>query len=402
MVANRATYSTWQPTSGGEIFVFARDEFGRIVEQMKANHNVLRRASDNLFSTQRHRQLRKALLVLSGTHIWLDDIRARFHTVWQSSYQSSTGQICVPISLPIARLTPSVVTGDWQLRTELEAYMLQFEAKVLATRWYGIPPAISVPPVEPSDVLSRRTRGHAPLPGLAHIWTIGDSLARHWARRCRIWSHRLSRLALFLGHPMAQAYVSADHWIRLEHTAYCLRLLVSRLLQIEDILNFAGWPGRNTSGILQAPSHHHFLRPYPNPYYFLALDPVGAGRKPRPRGLHVLVDPSMIGTGSGTRIKPPGFITGCGHARGHLLGKDLGGDGKAPLNIVTLWNKPVNHPIMYGFEEVVKRLVVDYNQVVLYMVTVDYSSNREIPDSVRLFAAGERFGRLSARVLNVR
>jgi hypothetical protein len=53
----------------------------------------------------------------------------------------------------------------------------------------------------------------------------------------------------------------------------------------------------------------------------------------RPTGVRAVITEDMIGTGSpaAQRIRPPGFGGGAvGHARGHLLGDQLGGSGQIP------------------------------------------------------------------------
>ncbi len=50
--------------------------------------------------------------------------------------------------------------------------------------------------------------------------------------------------------------------------------------------------------------------------------------------------PDMIGTGSPAKslIKPVGFGRQAqGHARGHLLGNQLGGSGSDPRNLMTIY-----------------------------------------------------------------
>lgn len=55
---------------------------------------------------------------------------------------------------------------------------------------------------------------------------------------------------------------------------------------------------------------------------------------------------------------PPGFLGGGsgspGHARGHLLGNQLGVTGKDTRNLVTLYQSPVNSPVMRDFESSVR------------------------------------------------
>ena len=68
----------------------------------------------------------------------------------------------------------------------------------------------------------------------------------------------------------------------------------------------------------------------------------------------------MIGTGTrtSTKVNPVGFEGQVsGHARGHLLGKQLGGSGTDKRNLVTIFQNPVNHPVMSSIESQFRRAV---------------------------------------------
>ena len=50
-------------------------------------------------------------------------------------------------------------------------------------------------------------------------------------------------------------------------------------------------------------------------------------------------------------IKPAGFLGGsANHARGHLISRLLGGSGTDARNLATIYQNPVNTPVMRGFE----------------------------------------------------
>lgn len=104
----------------------------------------------------------------------------------------------------------------------------------------------------------------------------------------------------------------------------------------------------------------------PGQIIFGELDNLG-----RPTGVTATITKDMIGTGSkaSQSIKPPGFLGGGpgspGHARGHLLGNQLGGTGKDDRNLVTLYQNPVNSPVMRDFESFV-RAAVEKGEVVRY------------------------------------
>ena len=80
----------------------------------------------------------------------------------------------------------------------------------------------------------------------------------------------------------------------------------------------------------------------------------------RTTGIEAAITQDMIGTGSPAKssIKPAGFGGQAqGHARGHLLGNQLGGSGSDPRNLVTIYQNPVNHPLMSSIEANVRKAV---------------------------------------------
>ncbi|MDD6827480.1 MAG: DNA/RNA non-specific endonuclease, partial [Oscillospiraceae bacterium] len=125
----------------------------------------------------------------------------------------------------------------------------------------------------------------------------------------------------------------------------------------------------------------------------------------RPTGAKAIITNDMIGTGSAasSSITPPGFAGGgkggAGHARGHLLGKQLGGSGKDPRNLVTLYQNPVNSPVMRDFETSVRR-VVEKGQTVNYSATPVYKGEELIPSAVTIKAVGNDGFQLDVTILN--
>lgn len=122
----------------------------------------------------------------------------------------------------------------------------------------------------------------------------------------------------------------------------------------------------------------------------------------RPTGINATITSDMIGTGSSasSSIKPPGFLGGAeGHARGHLLGRQLGGSGKDPRNLVTLHQNPVNTPVMSSFERQVRK-AVEAGETVNYSVTPIYKGNQLIPSGVTLNATGSGGFQLYVTILN--
>ena len=108
----------------------------------------------------------------------------------------------------------------------------------------------------------------------------------------------------------------------------------------------------------------------------------------RPTTADALIKPNMIGTGSGAKqeIKPPGFISGLdphNHSRGHLIGKQLGGSGEDPKNLVTLYQNPVNTPFMTKYENMVRK-AADEGETIRYRVTPLYEDDIGMPRAVHM------------------
>lgn len=138
----------------------------------------------------------------------------------------------------------------------------------------------------------------------------------------------------------------------------------------------------------------------PGNVIFGKLDNLG-----RPTGVIATITQDMIGTGSkaSQSILPPGFLGGGpgspGHARGHLLGNQLGGSGKDARNLVTLYQLPVNSPVMRDFETSV-RSAVDRGEDVRYLSIPIYEGNTLMPKGVTLKARGTNGFSLDVTILN--
>ncbi|MGM2820302.1 DNA/RNA non-specific endonuclease [Bacillus cereus group sp. Bce001] len=138
----------------------------------------------------------------------------------------------------------------------------------------------------------------------------------------------------------------------------------------------------------------------PKNVIFGELDNLG-----RPTGVTATITQDMIGTGSkaSQSIKPPGFLGGGpgspGHARGHLLGNQLGGSGKDARNLVTLYQTPVNSPVMRDFESSV-RAAVEKGEVVRYQSIPIYEGNNLMPKGVTLKARGTNDFSLDVTIIN--
>ena len=122
----------------------------------------------------------------------------------------------------------------------------------------------------------------------------------------------------------------------------------------------------------------------------------------RPTGINATITSDMIGTGSSasSSIKPPGFLGGGeGHARGHLLGRQLGGSGKDPRNLVTLYQNPVNTPVMSSFERKVRK-AVEAGETINYSATPIYKGTELVPSGVTLNAKASGEFQLDVTILN--
>ncbi|NEP35182.1 MAG: hypothetical protein F6K38_28270 [Moorea sp. SIO3B2] len=121
----------------------------------------------------------------------------------------------------------------------------------------------------------------------------------------------------------------------------------------------------------------------------------------RPTGIRATLGlPIPEGSTASSSIRPPGFQGGdVGHARGHLLGNQLGGSGRDPLNLVTLWQTPVNTPIMRGYEAQVRQ-AVESGQIVTYRVTPVYNGSEPMPIGVTIQARGDGGFSLSVSIPN--
>ena len=127
------------------------------------------------------------------------------------------------------------------------------------------------------------------------------------------------------------------------------------------------------------------LKMKPGEINYGKLDALG-----RPTGIRAIITPALIGTGShaNSRIHPPGWQGGeFNQARGHLLGKQLGGSGDDPRNLVTLTHRGCNTPYMRDFENAVRE-AVEGGQQVDYRVTPIYDGDNPVPVGVTMEAFG--------------
>jgi hypothetical protein len=122
----------------------------------------------------------------------------------------------------------------------------------------------------------------------------------------------------------------------------------------------------------------------------------------RTTGAAATITRDMLNTGTAASrsIRPAGFLGGgANHARGHLISRLLGGSGRDPRNLTTLYQNPVNTPVMRGFEQQVANAVRG-GQTVRYEVVPIYRGSELIPRGVTLRATGNGGFRLHVTVLN--
>ena len=98
-------------------------------------------------------------------------------------------------------------------------------------------------------------------------------------------------------------------------------------------------------------------------------------------GMRAWITREMLdkGTEAAESIHPPGWVIGgTNQARGHLLARMLGGDGKLPQNLVTILQNPVNSPLMRDIEQQVYN-AVSKGEIVEYSVKPIYGFLRTRP-----------------------
>ncbi|MHC5227431.1 DNA/RNA non-specific endonuclease [Enterococcus sp. LJL99] len=110
----------------------------------------------------------------------------------------------------------------------------------------------------------------------------------------------------------------------------------------------------------------------------------------RATGADALLKPEMVGTGTAANrdIRPAGFISGdANHARGHLIGRQMGGSGDDPRNLTTLYQNPVNTPFMTKYENQIRK-ALDQGETIRYRVTPIYEGNELLCKEIKLEAKG--------------
>jgi DNA/RNA non-specific endonuclease len=114
-------------------------------------------------------------------------------------------------------------------------------------------------------------------------------------------------------------------------------------------------------------------------------------------------DRDQLGSTADQDIRPPGFdrLPARNRARGHLLGRQLGGSGAVAANLVALYQTRANSPVMRDYETAVAE-AVQAGETVRYTVRPLYPSRTHngAPSAIRITASGDRGFRLDVTVAN--
>jgi DNA-entry nuclease len=135
---------------------------------------------------------------------------------------------------------------------------------------------------------------------------------------------------------------------------------------------------------------------------------VGTGQR---SGISATITPAMVaaaardqlGSEPDESIRPPGLdaLPPRNHARGHLLGRQLGGSGQVASNLVAMYQSRANSPVMRDYETMVAE-AVRAGETIRYQVRPLYRtpSDRGAPIAVRVRASGNRGFRMDVEIAN--
>ena len=128
-------------------------------------------------------------------------------------------------------------------------------------------------------------------------------------------------------------------------------------------------------------------------------------------GVRATITPAMVtaaardelGSAADPGIRPPGLdqLPARNRARAHLLGRQLGGSGDLPANLVALYQTRANTPVMRDYETAVAE-AVRAGEVVRYSVQPRYPSAtfNGAPSAIRITAVGDHGFRLDVTIAN--
>jgi len=137
------------------------------------------------------------------------------------------------------------------------------------------------------------------------------------------------------------------------------------------------------------------------------VDPVTGQRS----GISATITPAMVaaaardelGSAADPSIRPPGLdrLPARNRARGHLLGRQLGGTGDLPANLVALYQTRANTPVMRDYETAVAE-AARAGEVIRYAVRPRYpsASFTGAPSAIRITATGNHGFRLDVTIAN--
>jgi hypothetical protein len=128
-------------------------------------------------------------------------------------------------------------------------------------------------------------------------------------------------------------------------------------------------------------------------------------------GVNATITPAMVaaaardelGSAADPSIRPPGLdqLPERNRARGHLLGRQLGGTGDLPANLVALYQTRANTPVMRDYETAVAE-AARAGEVIRYTVRPRYPSPSfdGAPSAIRITATGNHGFRLDLTIAN--
>jgi hypothetical protein len=110
-----------------------------------------------------------------------------------------------------------------------------------------------------------------------------------------------------------------------------------------------------------------------------------------------------LGSAADPDVRPPGFdrLPARNRARGHLLGRQLGGSGDLEANLVALYQTRANSPVMRDYESAVAD-AAQAGETIQYTVRPLYRSRTSdgAPRAIRITASGDAGFRLDVTVAN--
>jgi DNA/RNA non-specific endonuclease len=128
-------------------------------------------------------------------------------------------------------------------------------------------------------------------------------------------------------------------------------------------------------------------------------------------GITATITPAMVraasahelGSAADSKIRPPGYdrLPARNRSRGHLLGRQLGGSGEVASNLVALYQRRANSPVMRDYETAVAE-AVEHGETIRYRVRLTYPGPtfKGPPKALRITATGNHGFRLDVLIDN--